>query len=115
MSSNARWVNQNIAEVASATLVLIEIVMLFSGVVFRYVLNSPLIWVDELGEILFLWLVCVGAVVALRRNEHMRMTILVARLPLQLPAVSQSCRFSSLPLFSSPLLCPATPICCASR
>ena len=76
-----------LAEAAAATLVLVEICMLFAGVVWRYVLNSPLVWVDELAEILFLWLVSLGAVVALRRSEHMRMTILVTRLPLRVQAI----------------------------
>ena len=34
-------------------------------------------WSDELASILFLWLAMLGAVVALRRGEHMRMTALV--------------------------------------
>jgi tripartite ATP-independent transporter DctM subunit len=51
---------------------------LFAGVVSRYVLHSPLIWSDELASILFLWLAMLGAVVAFRRSEHMRMTALVA-------------------------------------
>jgi tripartite ATP-independent transporter DctM subunit len=61
-------------------LVLIEIVVLFSGVVARYAFHSPIVWSDELASILFLWLSMLGAVVALRRGEHMRMTALVARL-----------------------------------
>ncbi|SIQ28837.1 MULTISPECIES: TRAP transporter large permease [Acidiphilium] len=70
------WVSQGLA----AALVVIEIVILFVGVVFRYGLDKPLIWSNELAEILFLWLVSLGAVIALRRSEHMRMTVLVAKL-----------------------------------
>ncbi len=70
-----------ISRIAAALLVLVEIGILFAGVIWRYVLDSPLIWVDELAEILFLWLVSLGAVIALRRGEHMRMTLLVGRLP----------------------------------
>ena len=40
-------------------------------------LHRPLIWSDELASILFLWLAMLGAVVAFRRGEHMRMTALV--------------------------------------
>ena len=46
----------------------------------RYVLHRPLVWSDELASILFLWLAMLGAVVALRRGEHMRMTALVGKL-----------------------------------
>jgi tripartite ATP-independent transporter DctM subunit len=59
-------------------LVVAEIVTLFAGVVSRYVLQRPLIWSDELASILFLWLAMLGAVVAFRRSEHMRMTAVVA-------------------------------------
>ncbi len=69
------------AEIAAALLVLAEIVILFSGVVSRYVLASPLIWSDELASILFIWLAMLGAVVAYYRGDHMRMTALVVRCP----------------------------------
>ncbi len=67
-----------LVEIPAAILVVAEIVILFAGVVARYVLHQPLIWSDELASILFLWLAMFGAVVALRRSEHMRMTALVA-------------------------------------
>ncbi len=67
-----------LVEIPTALLVVVEIVILFAGVVSRYVFHSPLIWSDELASILFLWLAMLGAVVAFRRSEHMRMTALVA-------------------------------------
>jgi tripartite ATP-independent transporter DctM subunit len=69
-----------ISEVPAALLVLLEIVILLAGVVSRYVFDSPLTWSDELASILFLWLAMLGAVIALRRGEHMRLTTLVDRL-----------------------------------
>jgi tripartite ATP-independent transporter DctM subunit len=69
-----------IIEAIAALLVVVEIVVLFSGVTSRYVFHKPLVWSDELASILFLWLSMLGAVVALRRGEHMRMTALVDRL-----------------------------------
>src|SRR5579864_17384 len=65
-------------EIPAALLVVAEIVVLFAGVVARYVVQQPLIWSDELASILFLWLAMLGAVVAFRRSEHMRMTAVVA-------------------------------------
>jgi tripartite ATP-independent transporter DctM subunit len=70
-----------VVEILAAMLVAAEIVILFSGVVARYVLNHPLIWSDELASILFLWLAMLGAVIAFRRDEHMRMTAAVGSLP----------------------------------
>src|SRR6201995_679063 len=67
-----------LVEIPAAILVVAEIVILFAGVVSRYVMHAPLIWSDELASILFLWLAMLGAVVAFRRAEHMRMTAVVA-------------------------------------
>ncbi|RVU14393.1 TRAP transporter large permease subunit [Methylobacterium oryzihabitans] len=62
----------------AALLVAAEIVVLFFGVISRYVFHSPVVWSDELASLLFLWLAMLGAVVAFRRAEHMRMTALVS-------------------------------------
>src|SRR5437879_7232592 len=67
-----------LVEIPAALLVVAEIVILFAGVVARYGLHRPLIWSDELASILFLWLAMLGAAVAFRRSEHMRMTAIVA-------------------------------------
>jgi tripartite ATP-independent transporter DctM subunit len=67
-----------LVEIPAGLLVVAEIVILFAGVISRYVMHQPLIWSDELASILFLWLAMLGAVVAFRRAEHMRMTAVVA-------------------------------------
>ena len=68
-----------VIETCAVVLIILEIAILFSGVVARYVLHVPLVWSDELASILFLWLSMLGAVIALRRGEHMRMTALIDR------------------------------------
>jgi len=68
-------------EAAVALLVVAEIAILFVGIVARYAFHHPLIWSDELASLLFLWLAMLGAVLALRRGEHMRMTALVNTAP----------------------------------
>jgi tripartite ATP-independent transporter DctM subunit len=67
----------HLAEAIGAAIVVAETVILFAGVVSRYVFNSPIIWTDELANFLFLWLSMIGTVVALRGNGHMRLTTLV--------------------------------------
>ncbi|GGF81033.1 ABC transporter permease [Azorhizobium oxalatiphilum] len=66
-------------EIPVAILVAVEICVLFAGVVARYVFHAPIVWSDELASILFLWLAMLGAVVAFRRGEHMRMTAVAAK------------------------------------
>jgi tripartite ATP-independent transporter DctM subunit len=67
-------------EILAAGLVTAEIVILFSGVLSRYVFDRPLVWSDELASTLFLWLAMLGAVIAFRRDEHMRMTAAIGML-----------------------------------
>ena len=75
----ARWLDKVVATFAVA-LLLVETVLLFAGVVFRYLLHKPLVWSDEVNAILFLWLGILGAVLAVRRWRHMRMSTFVIRL-----------------------------------
>ena len=70
----------SLVELIAAALVATEIVILFGGVVARYVFNHPLVWSDELASILFLWLAMFGAVIAFHRDEHMRMTAAIGLL-----------------------------------
>ena len=80
---NRQWVSRldvllgHLVEAPVAILVIAEVVILFSGIFARYILNTPLIWSDELASLLFLWLAMFGAAVAFRRGEHMRMTAFV--------------------------------------
>src|ERR1700760_4990730 len=69
-----------LVEVPAAILVLADVGVLLAGVVARFALHNPLVWSDQLASILFLWLAMFGAVIALRRAEHMRMTAIVTRL-----------------------------------
>ena len=69
---------KSLVEIPAAILVVAEVMILFAGVVSRYVLHAPLVWSDELASMLFLWLAMLGSAVAFCRSEHMRMTALVA-------------------------------------
>lgn len=69
-----------VTEGAAALLVAVEAALLASSTVARYVFHTPLVWSDELASLVFLWLAMLGAVVALRRGEHMRLTAFVRNL-----------------------------------
>jgi tripartite ATP-independent transporter DctM subunit len=66
-------------EVPAMLLVVAEVLILFVGICAR-LFHRPIIWSDELASILFLWLGMLGAVVALQRGEHMRLTYFVSHL-----------------------------------
>jgi len=68
-------------EAASALLLTLIITLLLTGVVARYVFTLPVVWIDEIVSLSFLWLAMLGAVIAMHRNEHLRLTIVVDRVP----------------------------------
>jgi tripartite ATP-independent transporter DctM subunit len=88
-----------IVAIPAALLVVAEVIVLFVGIISRYVLHAPIVWSDELAGILFLWLAMLGSVVAFQRAEHMRMTAIVgmirpeARLFLDVFATAASLAF----------------------
>jgi len=84
-----RWLCR-IVEIVAAIIVFAEILILFAGVIARFVLNAPLIWSDELASILFLWLAMLGAVLALQRGQHMRLSTVVGMLPARLHPLLQA-------------------------
>ncbi len=55
--------------------------VVFVSVVFRYVLNSPLAWTEELASMLFAWLTFVGAYIGSRFRSHIAIDTLVIFLP----------------------------------
>ena len=76
-------------ELLCATLVVVETMILFVGVIARYVAHRPLVWSDELGSTIFLWLGMLGAALAIRRSEHLRMSTVVNALPATLRAFAE--------------------------
>jgi tripartite ATP-independent transporter DctM subunit len=58
-------------------------VVLGSRTTARYLFAHPLPWSDEMASLLFIWLAVLGAVIALRRGEHMRLTAFVRNMSAQ--------------------------------
>jgi tripartite ATP-independent transporter DctM subunit len=94
-------------EIPVALLTAVEIVILFAGVVARYVFRRPFTWSDELASILFLWLAMLGTVMAFRRMEHMRMAMLVARAGPRLRAFLEALAVATAIAFLVLILWPA--------
>ncbi len=94
-------------ETVVALLTGVEVIILFAGVVARYVFHRPFTWSDELASILFLWLAMLGAVVAFRRGEHMRMAMLVNRAGLSMRAFFEALAVGTAIAFLALILWPS--------
>ena len=71
---------RRVVELSIVVLILVEAVILFSGVISRYVFHNPIGWTDELASVLFLWIGMLGAAIAFLRGEHMRLTFVLERM-----------------------------------
>lgn len=54
-----------------------QIIIIFCGVVWRYFLNSPLIWVDELAALLLVIIAFLGSYVALAERKLARIELFI--------------------------------------
>ena len=68
-------------EIVSAILLSVIIVMLLVGVCSRYVFSVPIVWIDEVVSLSFLWLAMIGTAIAMHRNEHLRLTLFLQKFP----------------------------------
>ena len=68
-------------EVLIAIALLIMVVLVFGNVVLRYGFNSGITVSEEVSRWLFVWLVFLGAIVALKEGGHLGSDMLVSRLP----------------------------------
>jgi len=56
-------------------------IIVFLQVLFRYVLNHPLDWSEELGSFAFVWASLLGATIGLKRRENPRLDLIVNLFP----------------------------------
>ena len=74
----ARWMMP--LEALCATLMVAIILLLLGGVIARYVFSRPIGWIDEAVSLSFIWVAMLGAVLAMHRNEHLRLTMFIDKL-----------------------------------
>ncbi|MEW6352329.1 MAG: TRAP transporter small permease [Thermodesulfobacteriota bacterium] len=80
LSRVSGWLDRLVA----VTMILLLAVMLAvtsAGVFWRYVLNSGLVWAEELSRLLLVWASFLGAASAVHRGAHISIAVLHDRLP----------------------------------
>lgn len=63
------------------TLLMVVVVSVFLQVFFRYVLQDPLSWSEELARSCLIWLTFIGSALAIRAKGHFVLEIVTSRLP----------------------------------
>lgn len=64
------WVAVNFEEIVCAFFLTVLVVTISTAVIFRYVLNSPLPWPEELARYSLVWLTFIGAPLATKSHSH---------------------------------------------
>lgn len=93
-------------DVAAATLLLVDIVLLGWSVTARYLLNIPVTWVEEVATLIFLWFGMLGVASALRRKIHLRLTFVLSKIEARTRARAEAIAHVVLLLFLLKLVLP---------
>lgn len=75
-----RWLMTSVDLIVSLLLGVLSLIY-FAQVVFRYILNTPIIWADELSGFIFVWLSFLSCAVLLGEKAHVNIDILIGYLP----------------------------------
>jgi TRAP-type C4-dicarboxylate transport system permease small subunit len=84
LTASADWIACKVC-VALFMFILVTMVL---QIFFRYVFSAPLTWTEELARYLYIWACWCGAPVAMRRGNHVVITVLAERLPRRVAQVT---------------------------
>jgi TRAP-type C4-dicarboxylate transport system permease small subunit len=65
-----------------ASFLFLMMVFILGNVILRYFFNSGLTWAEELSRFLFVWIVFIGAIGAMKDNKHLGFSSVVKQMPL---------------------------------
>lgn len=71
------YIWHNLEYIVAALFFVVMLVALFLQVFFRFVLNSPIGWTEELATTCFVMMVYTGSIGATRNDEHMKMELII--------------------------------------
>jgi TRAP-type transport system small permease protein len=71
------YIPEFIASLLLATVTLLVIVSVF----FRYFLNDPISWSEELARIMFIWIAFIGAALGVKYHSHFSISTVAEKLP----------------------------------
>ena len=68
-------------EILMAFFLAVMIILVFTNVVLRYVFSTGFEWSEEIARLCFIYLVYLGAIGAMRENQHLIIDSLLSRIP----------------------------------
>ena len=74
-------------EVLSVTIFVIMMGAMIMQVIFRYLLNSPIVWIEEFARFMFIWMIYLGVIISMEQGLLHRVNYFIDLLPKKLRAV----------------------------
>lgn len=100
MQTIGRWL-QHLIELLMALMLSAMVIAVFMNVVLRYTAGTGFASSEELARLLFVWLVCLGAILASAENRHLGFDLVQSRLPRR---ARQACTWITRVLVLYPIL-----------
>lgn len=76
-----KFVTEKIIDWLSVILLSGIFILGIAQVFWRWVLNDPIVWSEELIQLTYVWICYLGWTIASRKDSHIRITALINRLP----------------------------------
>lgn len=85
-----RWLShaERLVEWLMGIALAIMVVLIFGNVVLRYAFNTGIAWSEEISRLMFVWMIFLGAILALRQHAHIGVDMLQSKLP---PGARRAC------------------------
>lgn len=103
MKKVLRYLDTGLAKIEDLAVILgfsLMFIVLLAQVFMRYFLNDPLTWSEECARFIFVWVSFVGISYAYRNGAHIRMEVIVNRLPARFRFyLEQGIRLATIVLF----------------
>ncbi|MDY6038609.1 MAG: TRAP transporter small permease [Eubacterium sp.] len=70
----------HIENICLVALFAVMVATIFLQIIMRFVFNNSLVWSEELGKFIFVWISWLGISIGERKNEHIKITLITDKL-----------------------------------
>lgn len=79
--SKLLWLIDRIVEAVAASIVALSTILVCLNVFYRYVLETGIVWANEIPEFLLIWIAFLGAYLAYRNDDHIAFEMVIDAIP----------------------------------
>ena len=77
----------HIENICLVLLFTVMVATIFIQIIMRFVFNNSLVWSEELGKFVFVWISWLGISIGERSNEHIKITLITDKLNAKLQKI----------------------------